>query len=393
MQRLGIFLLAGVFLSGCSIFGGGDEEELQPAELLEFDETFDVKRLWSVKLGKDAEFLRLALQPIGDGSRIYAASHDGVVHALEPRTGKRVWQIETDVLLSAGPGVGEGLVVVGGMDGDLICLSAEDGRELWRRDVDGEVLAAPVIKDDVMVVYTIDGKLHVLSTFDGSERWTVSQSLPPLTLRGAAVPVVVGTTVIAGFDNGRLLALDLDTGNTEWEAVLSPPTGRSDLERLSDVDGSIAAIGQDIYATGYQGRLASLAAESGQVLWAREISTHTGVSADWNNLYTTTDNGEIIALGRRNGTEAWRQDALLRREPSLPVPFATTIVASDFEGYLHFFSNLDGKPVARRRVGKTLASGAPVVIGGVLYVQNEGGELAAFGVPERDTEAVKGGAD
>ncbi|MGB5245626.1 MAG: PQQ-binding-like beta-propeller repeat protein, partial [Woeseia sp.] len=253
------------------------------------------------------------------------------------------------------------------------------------------VLAPPVAKDDQLVVYTIDGKLHVLSTFDGSERWSIEKPLPPLTLRGSAIPIVVGSSVVSGFDNGRIVATNLLDGVTEWEAVLSPPTGRSDLERLSDIDGRISAVGQDIYASGYQGQIAALAAESGQLLWEREMSSYAGVSADWNNVYTTTDTSEVVALSRRAGTEVWRNDALLRRDLTLPVPFDQAIAVGDFEGYVHFLNNLDGKLVARRRVGKGMISGAPVVIGGQLLVQSEDGTLTAFAVPQRDTKAVAGG--
>ena len=391
VRRVASLLLAAVLLSACGIFGDDKDKDLEPVELQKFPETLKVRKLWDAKLGDGTEFLRLALAPAGDGSLVFAASHDGNVSAFDAVSGKRAWRVETGVSLSAGPGVGNELVVVGGSDGDLICLSAKDGQERWRINVDGEVLAMPVVRNDSIIVYTINGTLRVLSAFDGSERWTFEQNLPPLTLRGSAAPVVVGTTVVAGFDNGRLIASNLIDGNTEWEAVMSPPSGRSDLERLADVDGNISAVGQDIYASGYHGRLASLAAESGQVLWARELSTFVGVSADWNNLYTTLENGEVVALGRLNGAEVWRSEVLLRREPTLPTPFDTTVVVGDFEGYLHFLSNQDGTLVARRKVGKGMISGVPVVIGGRLYVQSESGVLAAFAVPERDTKAVAGG--
>jgi outer membrane protein assembly factor BamB len=201
-------------------------------------------------------------------------------------------------------------------------------------------------------------------------------------LPGAATPQVAGNLVIAGFDNGRLVATTLANGETEWEAMLSPPTGRSDLERLSDVDGTIAVVGQDVYAAGFQGRIVSLAAESGQVLWAREISTYTGIGADWNNVYLVSEEGEVIALTRRNGSDAWRQLQLLRRTPTTPVPFNATVVVGDFEGYVHFLSNTDGTFVARERVGKGMISGAPVAIGTTLYVQSEDGTLAAFAVAQ-----------
>ena len=372
-------VVAALAMSACS---KDDEIELEPAKLVDIQTTIDIKKLWSAKLGGDAEFLRVNLQPAGDGNRIYAASRDGNVSAFQPETGKRDWQTELDAELSAGPGVGEGIVAVGTADGKIIVLDAKTGTERWRTDLKGETLSAPVITGDLVIVVTIDNRLHALRALDGNERWVVEQSTPRLTMRGSATPAIAGNSVIAGFDNGRLLAVDLDSGNVIWDSMLAPPSGRSDLERLSDIDGRISIVGQDVYASGYQGRIAAVAVESGQVLWAREISSYVGVAADWTNVYTTNDDGEVIAFFRRNGTESWRQDSLLRREPTLPVAFYTTVAVGDLEGYLHFFSVIDGVPVARLRMGKAAISTSPVVIADRLYVQSDSGHIAAYAVQQ-----------
>jgi outer membrane protein assembly factor BamB len=395
VARAAIVLLLAAALDGCGVFGGSDDEELEPLELVDIEETLDVRRVWSEKIGGGSEFLRVGLSPSGDGQRIYAASYDGNVVALNPDNGDRVWRSELEIVLSAGPGVGDGIVVVGGYDGDLVALSAEDGSEIWRINIESETHAKPLIQENLVVVYSIDGRLRVFSAFDGRELWAVEQPVPALTQRGSASPIIVGNSIIAGFDNGRLLAVDLEDGVIEWEAVLTPPTGRSDLDRLADVDGNLAAVGQDVYAAGYNGRIASIAAESGQVLWAREFSSPTGVTADWNNIYTVGNQGEVIAFLRRNGDDVWRQESLLRREPTPPVAFSTAVVVGDFEGYVHFFSNFDGTPVARERVGKRMISGAPVVMGDKLFVQSESGTLAAFTVrlPERPDTAAEDETD
>ena len=378
---LAVLLLAGqaLSLSGCGVFGK-DDEELEPLKLVDIKKTLDVRRLWSQKIGGGSEFLRIGLNPAGDGERLYAASYDGNVVALSPDNGRRLWRTELDINLSAGPGVGGGHVFVCGYDGELVALNAEDGSEAWRINTQGESLSRPAVSSNYVIVYTIDGRLRAYSILDGREVWVVEQNLPALTQRGSASPIVVGNSVIAGFDNGRLVAVDLDEGVVEWEAVLTPPSGRSDLDRLADVDGELAAVGQDVYAAGYNGRIASLAAESGQVLWAREISSPTGVAADWNNLYTVGEQGEVIAILRRNGTDVWRQESLLRREPTPPTAFGTAVVVGDFEGYVHFFNNFDGRPVARERVGGGMISGPPVVVGDKLFVQSEAGVVAAFAV-------------
>ncbi len=381
-----LMLLAAGLLSGCGVFKDKKEPELEPAKLEKFKPTLKVKKLWSTKLGKESDFLRVALRPTGDGERIYAASIDGNVHALDPATGKRLWRTSLKLEVTAGPGVGDGVVAVMVADGFLVVLDAETGVERWRTDIDGESLALPLVEDDLIIIQTIDNRLRAVSVFDGSPKWTIEQSTPALTLRGTASPLVVGSNTVAGFDNGRLIAIDTETGDIAWESMLSPPTGRSDLERLADVDGQLAVVGQDIYAAGYQGTLASVAAESGQILWQHEISTYVGVAADWNNLYTTDENGEVIALTRRTGSETWRQAALLRRWPTLPIPFHTTVVTGDFQGYLHFFSNVDGEPVARERLGKKAISSAPFVAANRLFVQSDSGSLYAFVVDESGRE-------
>lgn len=375
---------AALTLSACSWFGGKDDAEiaLEPLKLVDIHTTVNIKKIWSAKLGDEAEFLRVMLQPAGDGNRIYAASRDGNVIAFDPATGKQAWKIELDTELSAGPGVGEGILAVGTADGAVIALDASNGTERWRANLGGETLSAPLVSGDSVVVATIDNRLRALRVIDGGERWIIEQSTPLLTMRGSASPAMAGKSVIAGFDNGRLMAVDLDSGDVVWDTVLAPPSGRSDLERLSDIDGRISVVGQDIYAGGYQGRIASVAAESGQVLWAREISSYVGVSADWNSIYTTDDGGEVVAMSRRTGQETWRQASLLRREPTVPVAFNTTVAVGDLEGYLHFFSVVDGSPVARLRMGKQAISTGMVVVADRLYVQSDSGQIAAYAVQQ-----------
>ena len=379
LWRLPGLIAATLVLASCGIFGDKDEK-LEPKELEKFETTLKIKRLWSTKIGGDSEFLLVGLRPAGDGNLIYAASYDGKVEAIDPDSGKSRWKADLDIEISAGPDVNEGVLAVATKNGFVILLDAASGTEQWRTFVGAELLAKPLIKDDSVVVQTIDNRLIALARLDGKKRWEIEQTMPVLTMRGASSPIMVGSLVIAGFDNGRLAAVDIEAGDIVWDSMLALSTGRSDLARLADIDGAIAVVGQDVYAAGYQGRVASIAAESGQVLWSREISSHVGMAADWNSVYTARDDGEVIALTRINGVETWRNDDLLRRDPTLPVPFHTTVVVGDFEGYLHFFSSIDGKAVARLRQGKNAISSYPLVIANRLYVQSDNGSVAAYEV-------------
>ena len=168
--RYSVLIVAALAMSACS---KDDEIELKPAKLVDIQTTIDIKKLWSAKLGGDAEFLRVNLQPAGDGNRIYAASRDGNVSAFQPETGKRDWQTELNAELSAGPGVGEGLVAVGTADGLIIVLDAKTDTERWRADLKGETLAVPVMAGDLVIVVTIDSRLHAFRALGGKKRWVV----------------------------------------------------------------------------------------------------------------------------------------------------------------------------------------------------------------------------
>lgn len=394
--RLTVLFATALLVASCGIFGDKDEE-LQPKELVKIDNTLAIKRLWSTKVGGDSDKMLVGLRPVGDGSRIYAASQDGKVIAVDPVSGKLAWKIDLKIELSSGPSARDGAVAVVSKDGQVILLDATTGAESWRTSVGGESLAEPLILKDSVVVQTIDSRLVALARFDGRSRWELEQMMPLLTMRGSSSPVLVGSSIVAGFDNGRLLAVNVDTGDIVWDTLLSIATGRSDLDRLSDIDGAIAVVGQDVYAAGYHGRLSSVAAESGQILWSREISSYAGVAADWNSVYTTREDGEIIAMSRSTGVETWRNDDLLRREPTLPIPFHTTVVVGDLEGYLHFFSSIDGKPVARLKQGGKAISIDPLVVANKLYVQSDDGNLVAYEVkqdaPQRRAPDISETAD
>jgi len=308
------------------------------------------------------------------------------VHAFDGANSERLWETRLEVRLSAGPGAGDGRVVVAGSDGDVIALAAGDGSELWRRRIAGEVLARPAVGGNRVILRTADGRLLALAGDDGAQLWQLEQSVPALTLRGTSAPVLVADAVVCGFDNGRLLAASLLDGEVLWEQTITPPQGSTDLDRLVDIDGTVAAIGQDIYVAGYQGRVAGLALESGSALWSRELSSYSGLAVDFTNVYVVTDESEVVALSRSNGTEYWRQDGLLRRGLSRPAAMTGSVVVGDFEGYLHWLDSRSGEMQARERVDNSRISGDLYVQDGRIYAQTESGRLVGYALPD-------GGAD
>jgi outer membrane protein assembly factor BamB len=386
MIRVTATLLSVLLITGCSIFGDDDTPIDPPAELQEFDAKFRVQAVWDIRVGGGTEFLMLDLGPAVDGGRVFAGAHDGSVVAVDAESGRRVWDADTDLELSSGPSVGEGLVVFGTSDGDVVALDALEGAERWRTSIAGEVLAAPAIGGGTVVVRSVDGKLRALDAADGSLFWTVEQQVPRLTLRGTSSPAVVDSAVIAGFDNGRIAAYDLDDGDARWENVVAPPSGRTELERLADIDASILTVGRDVYTSSYNGRVASIAAESGQVLWSQDVSSYQGLGADWTNVYVSDQTGHVIAMSRTSGLILWSQEALHMRRLTAPVTLGDSVVVGDFEGYLHWLNVITGELEARARADKSVIYGRLASDGNLIFAQTEAGRLVAFRArrPESD---------
>jgi outer membrane protein assembly factor BamB len=355
-----------------------DKTAEPPAELVDVKQTLPVTKLWSAGLGGGGEKLRLALGLADGGELLYAASRDGEVRALEPASGRTRWESDTESELSAGPGTGDGLVVVGTSSGTLIALEATNGKQRWRARLSGEVLAAPLVAGGRVIVRTVDGRLRALDAADGKEAWMVEDVVPRLTLRGTSPPVRAGDVVICGFDSGRVMAVAIGSGDILWQAQVSSPRGRSELERLADIDAAIRVAGEEVYAIGYQGRIAMIALDSGQIWWTRDLSSYRDVGMDDDQLYVSTSDGDVVALRRRDGSTVWQQTGLKRRGLGAPVVHAGAIAVGDFDGYLHWLDRDSGRFVARERPGDTRVATTPIVSGDRLFVIDDGGEVVAY---------------
>jgi outer membrane protein assembly factor BamB len=358
-----------------------DKKIDEPAKLTPLSATVRVDRAWSTTVDdKKAVALRLGLGLSADESRAYAAGHRGDVVAIELATGHTAWRTRTRAPLSGGTATGQGLVVVGASDGRFFALDAANGAIRWNTRVSGEVLAPAAISDRLIALRTVDGRLHALSLADGHELWTYEQPVPRLSLRGTARPVIAGDLLLCGFDNGKVAAVNLNDGAMQWEATIAPPQGRTELERLDDIDSPVSVSHQDVYTVGFQGRVAMLALDTGQIWWSHEASSYRGLTLDGDTLYMSTADGEVVALRARTGAEIWRQKALLHRGLSALAVTDDFVVTADYQGYVHWLDKASGALAGRASSGKARVSTAPVLAGEKLLVINDRGQISAFRV-------------
>ncbi|MCH2477255.1 MAG: outer membrane protein assembly factor BamB [Gammaproteobacteria bacterium] len=363
---------------GCSLFGGDDEDEsLLPAELIEFTETVDVDQQWKASVGKGHEGLGIALNPTTDGETVYAASFNGNVIAINANNGRKIWKQSFDFSFTAGPTYKDGILVLGTNNGELINIDSMTGEILWTTTVSSEILAPVAIKDDQIFVRSVDGNLTAFLSDNGSLMWTANHRVPRLSLRGTTSPEVFANAVLSGFDDGKVSAYDLVDGSLLWETMLTPPGGRTEIEKINDIDAPMTIVGNELYVGSYQGALAALALESGDIIWLTEASIYAGMAVDEDAVFVSESDGSVMALSRFTGREIWKKDNLLNRYPSAPVIIGDSIIVGDLEGYLHWLDKESGETQQRISIGKDKISSVPLVMEDTVIVQTDGGNLVS----------------
>jgi outer membrane protein assembly factor BamB len=350
-----------------------------PAKLGEFLITYRTREYWSASVGAGTDGRYLRLRPVLDRGRIFAAEFDGDVFALALDGGRRLWSMDTQTDITGGPGAAEGLVVVGSRDGEITALSADKGAVLWRAQVTSEVLSEPAIGLGVVVVRSADGKVFGLDASDGRQRWSYDRIVPTLSLRGTSAPVIEGSTVMIGFDNGRVVALDLLEGAALWEANVGVPRGRTDLERIVDIDGDLTVADGTLYVASFQGSLGAYDVATGQVQWTREISSYSGVAVGPDHVFVSDDSGLVWAIDRGSGEAIWKQEGLRNRSTSAPAVVGEHVVVGDFDGYVHWLDITTGEFAARERADSSAVITAPLVVDDTVLVYTSGGDITAYG--------------
>ena len=377
-------LVAALVLAGCTTlagFLGDDEDGPAPAELASFEPATNVKTLWSRRAASGDDDQHLELRAALAGGQVFAAGHDGDVAAFDPFSGERLWETDTGISLSGGPGAGFGLVVVGSSGGDVVALSSADGSVEWRARLTSEVLSAPAVGEGIVAVRTVDGKLFVLDSETGDQSWVYGRTVPVLTLRGTGGPVIAGDIVVAGFDSGHLAAFSIADGQLLWESRVATPSGQTELERLADLDADPVVADGVVYAVTFQGRVAAFDLRTGGPLWQRDLSSHAGMGIGRELLYVTDEQSHVWALDRRTGESLWRQNGLARRQLTRPVELGDYVVVADFEGYVHWLGVDDGRFAARTRAGGRAVLAPPVANQTAVYVLGGGGTLTSLTLP------------
>ena len=364
-----------LLLSGCGTvsdwFGMGPSKA-KPAPLVEFTASAKLAEAWKADSGDSKGYL---FSPQADGDAVYAAGNDRVV-SVGLSSGRTNWKVDAGKL-SAGAGVGQGMVLAGGSKGELLALDQATGQQRWKVTLSSEVSGQIRVQADTVIVRTGDVRVQGLAVADGSRKWLYTRTLPVLSLRGSGGMVVRDDVLYAGFPGGKLVALNATNGAQLWEATVALPRGATELERVADVMGNPVVDQRQVCAVAYQGRVACFDRTTGAPLWARETSSNSGLAMDERNIYVSDDKDTVTAYDKSSGRAGWKQDKLARRQITAPLALGAGGVIADSEGYVHVLSAEDGSFVARTKVDSGVRT-APVDIGPGFSVQTSKGTVVAF---------------
>ncbi|MBB6523142.1 outer membrane protein assembly factor BamB [Pseudoteredinibacter isoporae] len=375
MKKPIALLLLSAVIAGCS---STDEVNLEPMELVDFEPTVELDEVWSkdIGAGQDARFSRLT--PVISDGVLFAAGSEGEVVSLNPETGRENWSKDLDKELAGGVGAGPENIFLGSYSGTVYALSRDDGSERWQTKLSSEILSAPQSNGDVVVVQTLDGRLYGLNAENGEQIWRYDNPVPVLTLRGTANPVLFGDKVYAGFASGKAVGLRISDGVQVWEQRVAIPQGKTELERVVDIDATPLLEGSILYASAYQGRIMAINRSSGRPMWATDSSSHKDISVLNGTIFVSGADDRLRALNSANGEQIWENDNMLRRELGAPQAIGSYVAVTDFEGYLHLLDREQGRFVAREKVDGDGVRASMISDGERLYVYGNSGELIAY---------------
>lgn len=378
LKRLVVMVLV-LFLAACSS-GGKKSKSDKPAKLEKFTQEVTIKRLWSRGVGGSHNKYLSGLRPVLRDGVVYAASGKGRVSAFNADSGKRLWRTKVKKGLSGGVGFGGSQVYVGDIEGNLYALNASDGAQQWQVYLNSEILSAASGDNDRVAVQARDGYIYMLSASNGDELWKYKTDTRPLTNYGTGSPLLVRDLVVVGTADGKVIALDAASGSRRWESRISNPRGRSELERLSDVDGDIVIDGDVLYASSYQGSTVSLSRSLGSQLGSQKSSSFYGPVVSGSRVFVVEESDTVRALRAPGLQSLWENRQLKLRALSAPAVASGYVAVTDYKGYLHLLDPTDGHFVGRKKVGGGGVRVPMIGSGDRLYVQSHKGNLICYQV-------------
>jgi outer membrane protein assembly factor BamB len=343
----------------------------KPVELKPIKASLSPRVAWTQSIGKSQGYV---FRPSVFERRVYAIAGDGTLAIMDEDTGRSMLKVDLKKRLSGGLEIGDGTVIAGTLKGEVIAMDSS-GKVLWTSVVSGEIIAPAAVSRKTAVVRTSDGRIFGLNLADGKRKWVFQRASPSLLLRSEAGVLAVGQDVVAGYPNGKLIALDIDDGKLTWETTVTLPRGATELERIADVAGLPVIDGANVCAAAFQSKVACFEIASRNMLWSRDLSSARALARDERNIYLVDDAANVHALAKEGGASVWKQDKMQYRRLTAPLVFDRLIWVGDYQGYVHMLAPETGEIVGRVATDGSAISAMVPANGGVI-VQTANGTVA-----------------
>jgi len=355
----------------------------------------NVAQAWTANIAAGSNRERLASSPVIAGGKLYVVDVDAMLHAYDASSGASLWTVPVAkgdqnkaARFGGGASVDSGRVFATDGLGDVVAFDANTGAEIWRVKPGGPLRGSPTIGADQLYVLSQDNQLFALSTADGSQKWAASGSLESQGVFGVAAPAVARSTIVAGFSSGELNAYRYENGRALWGDALSRTSISTSVSSLSDIDADPVIDQNQVYALGQGGRMVALDLTTGQRIWEQNFA---GISTPWlagEWIFVVTDESKLYCLQRTTGKVRWisqlrayRTEKKKKKSGPLtwygPVLAGGRLVLTNSLGEVVFVNPGDGA-VGRTIENKESFSLGPVVANNTLYTLDEKGRITAY---------------
>jgi len=376
-MRLAVLATVLFTLVACSSTGTSVPK---PTQLQAITSQLQLVKHWSVAVGAGDSDGHSVRQPVIAEEQIIAVAAQGNVAAYTLDKGVINWQVDLAEPISAGVGQAGKLLLLATQSGKLLALDSVDGTLVWQAKTSSEVLTVPQANASIVVVQTIDGKVSAHQVSDGQFLWSYTANLPSLTVRGTSTPVVTENFTYAGFASGRLVALDNQSGKLIWQQSISAAKGRSEIERLVDIDGALKLVDNTLYVTSYQGALSAVDAFTGAVKWQQPLSSLTSVQLIHGVILVVDADDNVLAYDASLGHVLWQNNALKYRLLGSPMGLGGHAMVIDAQGYAHLLQLSDGAFLGRQKIGTQGARIGSQRYQNNIYILSQDGRLMRLGL-------------
>lgn len=352
-------------------------EKVKPNPLPKLEQSTSLVQVFSQKV---------SATDAADPLRLTMAKDGGVLFILDPKKGTvsayrgkdRLWQNEISKIgLSSGVTAADGIVVIGNKKGQIFALDQASGEQKWTAQLSGSLISSALIQSGRVVVVANDNTTFGLADESGQQVWTYKLPGEQFSLRGQASPVTLDpNTVLVASSNAYLYAIDSLSGTLRMQRRVAVSDGRSDIQRLIDIDAEPTVAGQFVVTTSYQGQVTVTDLASQRVVWSEDTSSITRPEVSGRQVFVSQTDGQLVSYDLITGQKIWTNDQLLNRNLSNPVMLGQELLVGDLDGVLHMIDPTSGNIIGRSKTSGEVRSLR--VLDNQLYVATRTGALSIW---------------